>query len=332
MSIVSMVENAKATSCKQVDADNFVQALIARKWRDKIETIRQAYHLALSKNGANVQKASNAIRDLKSKLPGVLWAGIFRKRSVKGISVHSGLLVIDLDHLGSGLNQAKAKLTSDSHVFSCFVSPSGDGLKVVLKVPPEIENHAASWATAAKRVESLTGIKPDNGNDLARLCFVSYDSSAYHNPKALELEVETEKVICNEIYPSVLKANVAPIDNLMTDTELIERAINADNGSKFKSLWDGVWQGEYKSQNEADAGLLGLLRFWTSGNKLKSFSLFSKSGLSRDKWNNREDYTEATWAKIVNGETHKPQVALKSGLNRTKILELKIKLHTYLFQ
>ena len=109
----------------------------------------------------------------------------------------------NIDYIDSdgSLNQAKAKLTSDSHVFSCFVSPSGDGLKVVLKVPTEIENHAASWATAAKRVESLTGIKPDNGNDLARLCFVSYDSSAYHNPKVLELEVETEKVICNEIYP-----------------------------------------------------------------------------------------------------------------------------------
>ena len=108
-----------------------------------------------------------------------------------GVKEYSGLMVIDLDHLGTMLTKAKKKLSSDPHVFACFVSPSGNGLKAVYKVPSDIERHADAWATAAKRVKSLTGIDPDgSGKDIARLCFASHDASAYHNPNAVQLEIE----------------------------------------------------------------------------------------------------------------------------------------------
>jgi len=195
MSKISMVENVKATACKPVGASNFVEDVISGRWRDNIESIRRTYQMTTEQTGGGSKQAGVAIRELKSKLPGVLWAGVFCKRCAEGIEAHSGLLVIDLDHLGTRLTKAKEKLSSDPHVFACFVSPSGDGLKAVFSVPPDIERHATAWATAAKRVESLTGIKPDHGDDVARLCFVSYDPEAHHNPQAEVLEIEAEDTV-----------------------------------------------------------------------------------------------------------------------------------------
>ena len=43
-----------------------------------------------------------------------------------------------------------------------------------------------------------------------------------------------------------------------------------------------------------------MLRFWTGGDKTRSFTLFLQSGLNRAKWE-REDYRESTWKQIDNG-------------------------------
>ena len=87
----------------------------------------------------------------------------------------------------------------------------------------------------------------------------------------------------------------------LSDSELLEKAASAKNGASFSALWRGDWQSEgYTSQSEADAALLGMLRFWTGGDKTRSFTLFLQSGLNRAKWE-REDYRESTWKQIDNG-------------------------------
>lgn len=89
------------------------------------------------------------------------------------------------------------------------------------------------------------------------------------------------------------------------DQELIERASRAANGAKFVALWRGDWQGAgHDSQSDADAALLGILRFWTGGNKDRSLALFAKSGLVRDKWTERPDYREKTWDLVDHGEVY----------------------------
>ena len=323
MTKISMVENAKATACKLVGASIFVEAVISGRWRDKIESIRRTYQMTMEQTGGDSKNAGATISRIKRKLPAVIWAGEFSKREANGLKEYSGLLVIDLDHLGTKLTKAKEKLSSDPYVFACFVSPSGNGLKAVFNVPSDIERHADAWATAAKRVESLTGIKPDHGNDVARLCFASHDPEAYHNPHAVELEIETTTTLEEEKPTLSLQVAAPTALQEMSDSELIEKASNAENSVKFTSLWHGLWQGEYKSQNEADAGLLGLLRFWTSGDKARSFSLFAQSGLSRDKWSDRKDYREATWATVVNGDTYDPTGTAGKKLNTAEPFELE---------
>jgi hypothetical protein len=61
-----------------------------------------------------------------------------------------------------------------------------------------------------------------------------------------------------------------------------------------------------------------MLRFWTGGDKTRSFALFSQSGLNREKWAEREDYRERTWAIVADGDTYAPPVAVTLGGSSAK--------------
>jgi putative DNA primase/helicase len=87
----------------------------------------------------------------------------------------------------------------------------------------------------------------------------------------------------------------------LTDDELLERAQNAKNGKKFRSLWNGDTSG-YPSHSEADLALVGLLAFWTGGERRRIDDLFRQSDLYREKWD-RDDYRERTIDEALDGRT-----------------------------
>ena len=119
-------------------------------------------------------------------------------------------------------------------------------------------------------------------------------------------EVET---MFREIFPAKSQSREAPPANTDTllDAELIDRASRAKNGALFSSLWRGDFKGAgYASQSEADAALLSMLRYWTGGDKERSFRLFAQSGLDRKKWQ-REDYRKNTWQSVDKGDVLSPK-------------------------
>ena len=157
-----------------------------------------------------------------------------------------------------------------------------------------------------------------------------YDAGRYFCMTGLQLAgtpptIEDRQAVLNEIHkelfgaekaeaPLTATAPLAPLSH--TDLDLIEKATVAKNGGAFSELWRGDWQGAgYASQSDADAALLGMLRFWTGGDKARAFALFSQSGLTREKWA-REDYRERTWAAVAAGETYSPPqpVTLSGGV------------------
>jgi putative DNA primase/helicase len=81
----------------------------------------------------------------------------------------------------------------------------------------------------------------------------------------------------------------------LTDDGLIEKALAAKNGAKFATLWRGDTS-EYSSHSEADLALCALLAFWTH-DEAQMDRLFRRSGLMREKWDERHGnvtYGEAT--------------------------------------
>ena len=101
----------------------------------------------------------------------------------------------------------------------------------------------------------------------------------------------------------------------LRDSELLDRARRAVNGTKFERLWNGDW-GDYPSQSEADSALCCVLAFWTGRDIGRIDRLFRQSGLMRPKWL-RDDYRASTiaaacamtsevWKQPQNGNQHRP--------------------------
>lgn len=95
----------------------------------------------------------------------------------------------------------------------------------------------------------------------------------------------------------------SPIE--LDDRELLDRALAARNGLAFERLWNGDSTG-YASRSEADLALSGLLAFWTGPDPSRIDSLFRRSGLMREKWNERRGdstYGAQTIAVALEGRT-----------------------------
>ncbi|WP_050049799.1 phage/plasmid primase, P4 family [Halostagnicola sp. A56] len=97
----------------------------------------------------------------------------------------------------------------------------------------------------------------------------------------------------------------------LTDEQIVQKAMNAENGDKFTRLWRGDSSG-YSSHSEADCALVSLLAFWSGGNRQQIDRLFRQSGLYREKWE-REDYREATISRVLDGRTefYEPSAAIE---------------------
>ena len=112
-------------------------------------------------------------REDKMSLPIVLWSGTFNKRADNELVEHSGFIVLDFDHID--IEQGKTQVGSDQYVRACWVSPSGDGLKALVKVSNP-ERHRDHFRAIKAYFSKTYGLEVDEtGINESRACFESYD-------------------------------------------------------------------------------------------------------------------------------------------------------------
>lgn len=132
-------------------------------------------------------------KELKQNLPIVTWQGIFRHRSNDGLISLSSLICLDIDHrTDDELTAIRNELMTWPYVVACFHSPSGDGLKVIIKTDSYDPMH---YLNCYKQLEKLfvdrLGIKPDNKCEpLCQGCFMSYDPNIYVNMEVRDWHFE----------------------------------------------------------------------------------------------------------------------------------------------
>ena len=80
---------------------------------------------------------------LKQQLPAICFSGTFNKRNDTSLQEHSGLICLDFDgyKTNKDMLQEKERLSKNKYIFALFISPSGKGLKAVVKIPKEPDNH-----------------------------------------------------------------------------------------------------------------------------------------------------------------------------------------------
>lgn len=140
---------------------------------------------------AILKKQDELISKCKGSLPAVTWSGTFNKRSAKELQQHSGLICLDIDKLlKDELAFLLLKIKKDPHTFICFISPSGNGLKVIIKIDATAENHIDFFKSLEAYYLKTFKIEIDkSGKDVSRLCFLTYDTNIFVNENSLPYEL-----------------------------------------------------------------------------------------------------------------------------------------------
>ncbi len=138
----------------------------------------------------------------KQNLPAVCFSGKFTKRNDNSLEDHSGLICLDFDGYNSNkdLLQEKERLSKNKYIYSVFISPSGKGLKALVKIPNDPDNHKSYFLSLQSFFNSpYFDITSKN---LSRVCYESYDPLIYIN-KTSSVWDKIEEEEFNEINRKV---------------------------------------------------------------------------------------------------------------------------------
>jgi len=123
----------------------------------------------------------------KKSLPAFTPSACFKSgRKLEFITAYTQMVVLDIDKLSKEqLTNAKALASQSPYTFASFTSPSGNGLKIFVKVNSSQENHKDAFLALQKYYEELLALPIDkSGKDVTRLCFVSFDTDLFLNENA----------------------------------------------------------------------------------------------------------------------------------------------------
>ena len=154
------------------------------------ETLRlhQVFELITSDKYKKITEDLRAITDVKearkfkaNRFDYVTFSGVFEKRNDSNLLHHSNLLTIDFDHLDN-LQELKTQLLNDEYFETemLFTSPSGDGLKWIIRIDILEVSHSEYFIAVANYIKQTYNIEVDqSGKDVSRACFLPSDPTAF---------------------------------------------------------------------------------------------------------------------------------------------------------
>ena len=157
---------------------------------------------------------------LKQQLPAFTPSATFKeKRLLPNMEQYSGFVHLDFDKLNKEeLDAAFQIIAAIPYTFLCFISPSGNGLKVFIEVNTGAEHHDTAYLQVMQYYQNATGLKADEKcKDITRLCFVSYDPQLYKN-----------------IYSEKFQLKDIPVSNLqITSTSTIQPVEESNSSDEY---------------------------------------------------------------------------------------------------
>ena len=192
---------------------------------------------------ANTDK--DAYRDYKAKnLPAVTFSGTFpeRKRKAHHLQQHSGLVTIDIDDLNpNDIGYLLAELAQMPEVVLAFVSPSGNGIKVIVSVDPipqDALEHKGAYEACVEFFDNLAtefDFKIDtSGSDCSRLCFLA------HDPLAITHEAPVQITWDRDEYLEMIQAQETEIHNTDFDGDIDITALDYISPDADYQTWLNV--------------------------------------------------------------------------------------------
>ena len=164
-----------------------------------------------------LEKRKPERQELKKQLPAICFSGTFNKRTDASLIEHSGLICLDFDGYTKSkeLLQDKENLSKNKYVFSVFISPSGNGLKVLVKIPADAENHTNYFNSLEKYFNSPYFDK--TSKNVSRVCYESYDPLLHINENSSIWDLIEEPE-----YTEVNKTRDQPTIPITDENKIVE--------------------------------------------------------------------------------------------------------------
>ena len=171
--MVSIYKEFKKVS-SDVEITEVIECIKNGDYKDDINAIRYAVH----------SEDLKTVDEIKSTLIGFTTSGTFgTSRTKENINSYSKMICLDFDKLDhQELQEILTIIKICNYTYVSFISPSGNGIKVIVKVNCDAESHDETYIQVAEYYKSITGITYDKKcKDITRLCFLSYDEDVYVN-------------------------------------------------------------------------------------------------------------------------------------------------------
>jgi len=169
MASISLYPHIFETKRSQdISMDIFLQYIQDGKWQDFVLPIRTMDEVKR--------------KEAKKKVPYVTLSGLFTEHSDNGIKEHSGFIGMDFDNI-KDVQEFKSIVCCDPYVYAAFVSISGRGLCVIVKINGD--KHRDAHAGLSEYFYNNYGepCDPTSVNP-SRARFISFDPDIYINTKS----------------------------------------------------------------------------------------------------------------------------------------------------
>ena len=167
--LISSYKNVHDKQDVDIEIDSFLEGVRSGRWED----------IALEVRNAPTKDIKDAI---KKRAPLVTPSGSFAERKVDGLRKHSGFIAIDIDNLEDPV-ATKKRIGADPYIYAAFISISGQGLCLIVKIDGTRHLDAFN-GIAAYLYNEYQLIVDQSGKDISRARFVSYDPFIIQNSKS----------------------------------------------------------------------------------------------------------------------------------------------------
>lgn len=171
---------------QDVSLSSIISNIKSGTYHDSINAIRMA------KGMGKPERADQLKKELLAFTPSATFKD-GRKKEL--LTAYSGCVHLDFDKLTpEELQQAFDLAVKIPFTYACFTSPSGDGIKIFIKVNTNQEVHEQAYKQVQAYYEKEIGIEADpKCKDITRLCFVSNDPNAFLNESASTFEIALQE-------------------------------------------------------------------------------------------------------------------------------------------
>jgi hypothetical protein len=222
--LCSRFPTVKTEPGEDVPISNYFAESRSEKWRAEIEKI-----LAVKDEAAQQRKKAQL-------LAAYTLSGTFSTlHSKNGLIAHSGILVMDFDHLaaqGFVPAELRDKIAADPHVYGAAISPRRDGVKALVRIIASAEYHEMSFFQARNYFAEKYGVTADKtGKDYSRPCYVTHDPDLKINPGAIVLSHQEFEFSDNGAHEISLPLPSWPPDSIYEDLMAYARKVSEADDS-----------------------------------------------------------------------------------------------------